>query len=122
MNKVVVSAVIKGEDQEVLAVHLNKEKPEGIWVMPGGKLEEGETARECVIREVYEELGIKISVKELVGVGEVNYGGDDYCVFLYYAAKITEGEPVPQEENKTLATKYLSLNQIHLYRAINWLS
>ena len=35
MNKLVVSAAIKNQKGQLLAVHLNKEKPEGVWVMPG---------------------------------------------------------------------------------------
>lgn len=121
MNKIVVSAVIQNDKKEVLAVHLNKEKPEGVWVMPGGKLEDGETARECVIREVKEELGVKISVRELVAVGEVNYDESEVWVFLYYIADIVQGDPTPQEENKTLAVRYVRLDEIHLYQNIQWL-
>lgn len=122
MNKIVVSALIKNKNQDILAVHLNKEKPEGVWVMPGGKLEEEETARECVIREVEEELGVKISIGKLVAVGEVNYHENDYWVFLYYSANIIEGDPIPQEENKTLEAKYIPLHKIHMNQNIKWIN
>jgi 8-oxo-dGTP diphosphatase len=36
----------------------------GFWEFPGGKIESGETAEECIIREIREELNIEISVEK----------------------------------------------------------
>jgi mutator protein MutT len=39
----------------------------GVWEFPGGKLEPGESAHDCIAREILEELGLKIMVgKELM--------------------------------------------------------
>ncbi len=45
-------------------------KRTGKWFFPGGAIEKGETAKECVVREVFEETGIAVSVGELFSVKE----------------------------------------------------
>lgn len=119
VNKLVVAALIKNPEGQVLAVHLNKEKPEGVWVMPGGKLEDGESARDCVVREAKEELGIDIHPLKLAGICEVDYPSGSW-VFLYYQSEIVSGTPTPREEGKTLEAKYIDPQELHEYQKIVW--
>lgn len=121
MNKVVIAARIKNKEGKVLAVHLNKEKPEGVWVMPGGKIEDNESARNCVIREAKEELGIDIKPIKICGISEVSYGENNIWVFVYYDAEIISGTPTPQEENKTLEVKYIDPSELNAAETILWL-
>ena len=120
MNKIVVAAVIKNDQGQVLAVHLNKEKPEGVWVMPGGKLEEGENARDCAIREAREELGIEIKPIKIVGISEVDYHNGNVWVFIYYLAEIVSGTPKPLEDGKTLEVDYVDIKQLNASDSIVW--
>ena len=45
----------------------------GLWEFPGGKIETNETPKECLVREVLEELNIKISVNYLIKKFRYNY-------------------------------------------------
>ena len=64
---------------------------EGKWNGLGGKLENGESPEECVIREVYEESGIIIKKPTLRGIMTFPKfdGIDDWLVFLYTATDFT---------------------------------
>jgi mutator protein MutT len=63
----VVAAVIKSKDGFVLITQRGKGMHfEGKWEFPGGKIEDGESPVEALKREIYEELGIHINVKEKV--------------------------------------------------------
>lgn len=56
---------------KTLLLHRIKKKNdlnEGKWIGVGGKFEEGETAEECVVREVFEETGLKLTKWHLHGV------------------------------------------------------
>lgn len=57
------------------------------WIGLGGKVENGESPEECIIREVYEESGLKIDKPVLKGVMTFPKfsNGEDWYVFLYKA-------------------------------------
>lgn len=60
-----VSAVIVNNRQEILLQErVDNEK----WSLPGGKMEPGETVEEAIKREVKEETGLDVEIKQLVGV------------------------------------------------------
>jgi ADP-ribose pyrophosphatase YjhB (NUDIX family)/ubiquinone/menaquinone biosynthesis C-methylase UbiE len=49
-------------------VLLTRRADNGLWCLPGGHLDFGETIQECVVREAYEETGLVVEVERLVGV------------------------------------------------------
>ena len=59
----VVAAIIK-KDNKILATQRGYGEFEGLWEFPGGKIEEGETKEEALIREIKEELNADIKVDE----------------------------------------------------------
>lgn len=72
----VVGAVIVDGDGRVLAAQrpYSKEEYKSLkWELPGGKLEEGETPEEAIIREIREELGCEIVVDESLTHVEFEY-------------------------------------------------
>lgn len=57
---------------KVLFLKRHPLKPQGgTWGVPAGKLEKGETAKETLIREVYEEVGIEICYSGIQQMGQL---------------------------------------------------
>ena len=73
----VVAAVIKALNQEgepiIFATQRGYGEFKDGWEFPGGKIEEGETAREAIVREIREELDTEIQVEELLDTVEYDY-------------------------------------------------
>lgn len=69
------------------------------WEFPGGKIEVNESAEECLIREVTEELGISVSVT--VALRPVTHSYSDFRVTLYpFRCRLTGGTMTPNEHNE----------------------
>jgi ADP-ribose pyrophosphatase YjhB (NUDIX family) len=90
------SAAIFDQQGRIL---LTRRADNGQWCLPGGRMESGESAAEACEREVYEETGLKVRVKRLVGVYShpdqlVVYadGNKAHIVALHFEAEITSGK------------------------------
>lgn len=95
MNPVVaVAAIVYDPQGRVLLVERGKPPGEGLWTVPGGRLEASETLAQGVAREVREETGMIVEVGALACV--VERMGDDYhFVILDYVARAIGGELAP---------------------------
>lgn len=68
----VVAAVIKDNDR-IFATARGYGEYKGWWEFPGGKIEEGETPQQALVREIKEELDTEIRVGELIDTIEYDY-------------------------------------------------
>lgn len=86
------------QDGEVLLVRKQRGPGAGNLVAPGGKIETGETPRECAVRETREEVGLE--VRDLDKRGELRFVfGDEPFMFVHvYRTTAFDGEPRSSEE------------------------
>lgn len=75
-------AVVYDDDGRVL---LGKRADTGRWTIITGIVDPGEEPAQAIVREVFEETGVKVAVEHLVGVevvGPITYPNLDVCTFL----------------------------------------
>jgi 8-oxo-dGTP diphosphatase len=75
------------------------------WEFPGGKIEPNETAEECIVREIYEELNITVTLQKALSPSYFEY--NDFAVQLFpFLANYADGDIIlTQHKQYELATK-----------------
>ena len=114
----VVAAIIKAvnEDGEpiIFATQRGYGDFKGGWEFPGGKIEEGETPQEALIREIKEELETEITVGELIDTIEYDYPTFHLSMDCFWA-EIVSGDLVLTEHE---AAKWLTKDELD---SVEWL-
>ena len=90
---VAVAAIVYDPQGRVLLVERGKPPGEGMWTVPGGRLEAAETLAQGVAREVREETGLVVEVGALACVVE-RMDATFHYVILDYVARVIGGELV----------------------------
>ncbi|MGM9969497.1 MAG: (deoxy)nucleoside triphosphate pyrophosphohydrolase [Anaeroplasma sp.] len=94
----VVCALIENEHGKVFCCKRGPGRAlEGLWEFPGGKVEEGETHQESLVREIKEELKSDIEVLNYLGESYYEYlnmeSYKDFAITLYgYRCRLVSGE------------------------------
>jgi 8-oxo-dGTP diphosphatase len=72
-----VGAVIRDDEGRLLLIKRGHEPGAGLWSLPGGRIEPGETDAQALVREIREETGLTVEVGRLLGtVRRPGLGGD----------------------------------------------
>lgn len=84
-----VGAVVHDAQGRLLLVLRGREPSAGVWSIPGGKVEPGESREDAVRREVLEETGLAVEVLHPVGVVERPTADGGVFEIHDYAARLT---------------------------------
>lgn len=114
----VVAAVIKKENENgepiIFATQRGYGDLKGGWEFPVGKIEDGETPQEALVREIREELETEIAVGELIDTIEYDYPTFHLSMDCFWA-EVVSGNLVLTEH---AAAKWLTKDELD---SVDWL-
>lgn len=90
----------------------------GKWELPGGKVDQGESFDQALLREVYEETNLKISLDHVVGVSEQNLHVIR-AVHIIMSGNIVSGELTISSEHEGYA--WVFFEDLGDYELADWL-
>jgi ADP-ribose pyrophosphatase YjhB (NUDIX family) len=112
--KIAVNAVVFNEKQEVL---LAKRTDNGLWCIPGGHVDLGETLAQACLRELKEETGLAAEIVRLIGVysdtkGSLHFaqGPEWHTVRVSFLCRVTGGSLTTSEETSEI--KYFDVGRL----------
>ena len=109
----VVAAVIR-EGDKVLATARGYGEFKGEWEFPGGKIEEGETPQQALVREIKEELEVEIEVGDFIDTIEYDYSTFHLSMDCFWA-KVVKGELFLKEAE---SARWLGREELY---SVKWL-
>jgi 8-oxo-dGTP diphosphatase len=111
--QVVAAAIMDDEGRLFAARRGPGMRQAGLWELPGGKIEPGESPEHALAREIHEELGASVTVHERLADSRHAY--PDLVVHLIaYRCTIRSGALVPTEHD---AVRWLRPDQL---RSLDW--
>ena len=102
MRRIEVVAAVIQKDNKVFCAQRNLAKSQGgKWEFPGGKIEEGETKEEALVREIKEELDSEIVVDKYLMTVEHDYPTFHITMHAYLCS-LVNGELTLKEHNDSI--------------------
>ena len=114
MKTINVVAAIIIKDNKVFATQRGYGDFKDGWEFPGGKVEEGETPQEALMREIREELAADIRVGELFDTVEYDYPGFHLSMKCYICELVSEEMELKEHE----AARWLGRGELD---TVDWL-
>jgi 8-oxo-dGTP diphosphatase len=107
----VAACALIDADKRVLIAQRPEGKPmAGLWEFPGGKVEEGETPEDTIIRELDEELAVKVTKPCLAPLTFASHDYREFHILMpLFVCRRWEGDPVPREFQ---ALKWVRANRL----------
>lgn len=104
----VVAGCLVEKDGRYLLVQEKQPKVYGLWNLPAGHVDKGETLRQAAVREAKEESGYDVELGSQIGLFHEDV---DRPVKHIYQAHVTGGE-LQIQESEILDAKWLSFEEI----------
>jgi mutator protein MutT len=120
MTTVVAAIIVR--DSRLLICQRRPDKSFPLkWEFPGGKVEEGESLTDALVREILEELGVRIEVGREVYRTQYRYAELSAPIELvFYSARITDEKIGQRISDQDIATELAAFSAGGVFEKVVW--
>lgn len=95
---VAACALVDGRGRVLVAKRPEGKAMAGLWEFPGGKVETGETPEHCLVRELDEELGVRVAARDLAPFAFASHAYEEFHLLMpLYLCRAFAGKPQARE-------------------------
>ncbi|MEN8259672.1 MAG: NUDIX hydrolase [Pseudomonadota bacterium] len=116
-----VGGIVFNREGEVLLIRRGKSPALGLWSIPGGKLEPGETIVQACRREFLEETGLDVEVGSLVAVAERILEGFHYVILDFVVTLTHPDDCFPQAASDASQISWVAYDKLAEYPLVEGL-
>lgn len=111
---IAAGAFIIKDNKVLLALRQNSSCDNGLYCIPGGRVENGEPVQHALIREIEEEVGLKVNPKDMQLAHVISFKKADgkELISFDFIVNAWQGEPVNNEPHKHAYIKWYDLNNL----------
>ena len=110
-----VGGVLFDNHQQVLLIKRNQPPAQGLWSIPGGRQDPGETLAEACRREFLEETDLEVDVHNILAVVERRLEGFHYVIIDFMVRLSNESKWMPQARSDVAEAKWVKLSDLREY-------
>ena len=107
-----VGAIVRDESGRLLLVRRGQPPGQGLWSVPGGRVEPGESDEVATVREAWEETGLDVRVDVLAGVVERDAPDGSVFVIRDYRCRLLDPEGAPRAGTDAAEVGWFTARQV----------
>ncbi len=116
-----VGGLLFNRREQVLLIKRNQAPAQGLWSLPGGRQEPGETLVETCRREFTEETSLQVEVKHIVAVVERRLEGFHYVIVDFLVQLIDDEQAAPLAGSDVAEAEWIALPELPSYPLVEGL-
>ena len=113
-----VGGVLFNSQRQVLLIKRDQPPARGLWSIPGGRQEPGESLTEACRREFMEETGLEIEVINIIAVVERQLEGFHYVIVDFLVRLASETTAVPVAQSDVAEALWVDLAELDQYSLV----
>jgi 8-oxo-dGTP diphosphatase len=109
--RVRVAGIVVTNGRILLIAH--KKRGREYWLVPGGGIDYGESAKDALVREMREELSVRVVVGDLAfACDSIDPSGGRHVVNLFFRCEIESGTPELGKDRRLSRFDFFSVDEI----------